>query len=161
MSDQKPSSKPTKNLILEDFLPYKLSVLSNRISQAIAQQYAERFDLSITQWRVVAILGQFDGISASEVAEKTVMDKVAVSRAVTTLLNRALLVREFDADDRRRSRLSLSKSGRALHAQIAPLALNYEQNLLASFSGEQRELAEHMIRQLSDAVASVETDLNA
>lgn len=161
MNDQTPANKATKNLILEDFLPYKLSVLSNRISQAIARQYAEQFDLSITQWRVVAILGQFDAISANEVAEKTVMDKVAVSRAVTTLLNRELLIREFDADDRRRSQLSLSPSGQALHAQIAPLALAYEQSLLASFSQEQREHAEQMIRQLSDAVAAAETNLEA
>lgn len=161
MNDQAPTDKATKKLILEDFLPYKLSVLSNRISQAIARQYAEQFDLSITQWRVVAILGQFDAISANEVAERTVMDKVAVSRAVTTLLNRELLIREFDADDRRRSQLSLSPCGQALHAQIAPLALAYEHNLLATFSHEQRAQAEQMIRQLDAAVAAAETNLDA
>ena len=35
-------------LELETFLPYRLSVLSNTLSQAIAKVYDKRFDLSVT-----------------------------------------------------------------------------------------------------------------
>ena len=58
-------------LELEKFLPYRLSVLSNTVSQAIAREYEDRFQLSITEWRVVAVLGRYDGLSAREVAERT------------------------------------------------------------------------------------------
>ena len=54
-------------LILEDFLPYRLSILSNTVSSTIASAYNKRFGLSIPEWRVIAILGRFPGISAVEV----------------------------------------------------------------------------------------------
>jgi len=73
-------------LELERFLPYRLSVLSNRVSQTIADAYVERFGLAVTEWRVIAVLGRFPGLSANGVAERTAMDKVAVSRAVARLL---------------------------------------------------------------------------
>jgi len=74
-------------LELERFLPYRLSILSNRVSQAIAREYTERFNLSMTEWRVMAVLARFngEGMSAREVAERTAMDKVAVSRALARL----------------------------------------------------------------------------
>ena len=81
-------------LDLEHFLPYRLSVLSNRISQDIARLYADRFGLGITEWRVLAVLGRHPGISAREVAERTAMDKVAVSRAVASLLAAGRITRD-------------------------------------------------------------------
>ncbi len=70
---------------LEDFLPYRLSILSNRVSRAIAARYAKAFDLTIPEWRVIAVLGRRPGLTAKEIAEATEMDKVAVSRAVARL----------------------------------------------------------------------------
>ena len=51
-------------LELERFLPYRLSILSNTISQGIADDYQKRYDLSVTEWRVMAVLARFDGLSA-------------------------------------------------------------------------------------------------
>ena len=92
-----------KRLRLEDFLPYRLSILSNTVSGSIAAGYAEAFDLSIPEWRVMAVLGRHPGLSAIEVSERTLMDKVAVSRAVAKLLKKGRLERQFADRDRRRS----------------------------------------------------------
>src|SRR4249920_4186825 len=97
------SDTPHAVLALDRFLPYRLSVLSNRISQDIAQLYAARFALSVTEWRVLAVLGRYPDLSANEVAERTAMDKVAVSRAVASLLHDGRLLRHVHGDDRRRS----------------------------------------------------------
>ena len=78
-----PRAERTPSVLeLEHFLPYRLSVLSNRISQAIARIYAERFDLSITEWRLMAVMGRYPDLTAAQLVERTAMDKVAVSRAV-------------------------------------------------------------------------------
>src|SRR5690606_42112870 len=77
---------PHARLDLDRFLPYRLSVLSNAVSAAIAREYAERFRLGITEWRVMAVLGLDPGLSASEVAGRTALDKVAGSRAVARLV---------------------------------------------------------------------------
>ncbi len=121
-------------LKLERFLPYRLSVLSNRISGEIATLYQERFGISVTEWRVMAVLGRYPEVSAVEVAEHTAMDKVAVSRAVNALIERGLLLRDIHSDDRRRSVLSLSADGFAIYDQIVPLARDYERRLLDSLS---------------------------
>jgi DNA-binding MarR family transcriptional regulator len=135
-------------LELERFLPYRLSVLSNTISQAIAREYAERFDLSITEWRVIAVLGRYPGLSANEVAERTAMDKVAVSRAVARLIDAGRLTRDTHGDDRRRSVLELTPRGQRLYEQIAPLALRRERDLLETLDAEEQRWLDRILDKL-------------
>ncbi len=137
-------------LALERFLPYRLSVLSNRVSAAIARMYSDRFDLGVTEWRVMAVLGRYPGLSANEVAQRTAMDKVAVSRAVAGLLQRGRLRRELRDEDRRHSVLRLSAAGRRIHDQVAPLALAFEQRLLAGFDEAERALMFRLLDRLDE-----------
>ena len=124
-------------LRLEDFLPYRLAVWSNTVSTTVARAYDKRFNVSIPEWRVIAVLGRFPGLSAVEVAERTLMDKVAVSRAVTKLIKNGRIDREFADSDKRRSILNLSEDGKKLHDEIAQLALQFERDLLHGFSEEE------------------------
>ena len=126
-------------LRLEDFLPYRLAVLSTTVSTTVARAYDKRFGVSIPEWRVIAVLGRFPGLSAVEVAERTLMDKVAVSRAVTKLIKNGRIDRKFDDTDKRRSILNLSEDGKKLHDEIAALALQFERDLLLGFSAEELE----------------------
>jgi DNA-binding MarR family transcriptional regulator len=123
---------------LERFLPYRLSLLSNRVSQAIARDYERRFDLSVTEWRILAVLARFDALSAREVAERTAMDKVAVSRALMRLVGRGLVSRRWHGGDKRRSVLRLSARGWRVHDAVAPLALQHERDLLTRLSVAER-----------------------
>jgi DNA-binding MarR family transcriptional regulator len=141
---------PAPILDLERFIPYQLSLLSNVVSQEIAEAYGDRFGLAITEWRIIAVLGRFPGMSAVGVAERSAMDKVAVSRAVARLLERGLLHRETHGDDRRRSVLELSESGRQVYAEVAPLALSYERELLAPLSEEERVQFLDMLARLGE-----------
>jgi DNA-binding MarR family transcriptional regulator len=127
----------TDELKLENFLPYRLSVLSNTVSTTVARAYDKRFKVSIPEWRVIAILGRFPGLSAVEVAERTMLDKVAVSRAVTKLIKKGRIDREFADADKRRSILNLSEDGKKLHDEIAELALGFESDLLEGFSPDE------------------------
>ena len=126
-------------LELDRFLPYRLSVLCNRLSHAIARCYETRFQLSVTEWRVIAVLGRFPGLSANEVAERTAMDKVAVSRAVAGLLESKRLQRSLHDIDRRRSVLELSEAGYAIFDAVVPLALTYERALLDALEPQERQ----------------------
>src|SRR5262245_17793198 len=100
---------------LERFLPYRLSVLANRASRALARLYGERFGLSVAEWRVIAHLARTAPASANEVAARAAMDKVQVSRAVARLTAKELVERATDAADRRRSALRLTRRGQATH----------------------------------------------
>lgn len=155
MASAKRKPTPAQALILEDFLPYRLSVLSNRISRAIASRYAEAFDLTIPEWRVIAVLGQRPGLTATEVADATEMDKVAVSRAVAKLIGKKRIAARADARDARRQLLSLTRDGESLHAQIAPLALAAERRLLATLSAREQEQLNAVIDRLLDAAKTL------
>jgi len=135
-------------LELERFLPYRLSVLSNRISQTIANAYADRFGLAVTEWRVIAVLGRYPGLSASEVAERTAMDKVAVSRAVARLLSRGLLQRDTHGGDRRRSVLELSEAGYKVYDDVVPVALRYERELIETLDDDERAMLDRLLAKL-------------
>ena len=121
-------------LILEEFLPYRLARLSSTVSARVAKAYDKEFGLSIPEWRVIAVLGRYPGLSAVEVAEQTFLDKVAVSRAVTKLIRNGRIDREFADADRRRSILNLSEKGREVHDGVAKLALQFERELLEGLS---------------------------
>ncbi|MCG6117015.1 MAG: MarR family winged helix-turn-helix transcriptional regulator [Aquimonas sp.] len=149
----------TAALELEAFLPYRLSVLSNRMSQAIARIYAERFDLSITEWRLMAVLGRYPGLTAGELVERTAMDKVAVSRAVAGLMASSRVERGADDRDRRRVPLKLSTAGLEVYALVAPLALDYERSLLAGLSAAERSQLEHLVERLLAASEGAEARL--
>ena len=124
-------------LQLEKFLPYRLSIVAQLVSDSLHDLYAGPFDLAVTEWRVMAALGRFAPLTASEVGQRIVMDKVAVSRAVAGLLKRGLVERAADRADRRRA-LRLSARGRSVHARIVPLALQYEARLYEALSAEER-----------------------
>ncbi len=118
-------------LHLEKFLPYRLSVLSNTVSSAIAAAYFMNFGLTIPEWRVMAVLAANPGLSAAEVTARTAMDKVAVSRAVAALQAAGRLHRTTAHADRRRTHLALTRAGVRVYAQVVPMALQYERNLVA------------------------------
>ncbi|HOV96301.1 MAG TPA: MarR family transcriptional regulator [Thermomonas sp.] len=145
-------------LELQNFLPYRLSVLSNRTSDAIAREYSQRFSLSVTEWRVMAVLGRYPELSANQVAQRTAMDKVAVSRAVAKLLDTGRLLREFDEDDRRRSVLRLSEAGYAIYDQIVPLALGFERQLLGDMDATERALLFRLLDRLDELELRAEAE---
>ena len=142
---------PAERLILERFLPYRLSVLSNRISRAIAQRYAKTFDLTIPEWRIIAVLGRRPGLTAKEIVEATEMDKVAVSRAVAKLTAARRVAASTDAEDARRQVLTLTAQGESLHARIAPIALESERRLLATLDARERVQLDALVDRLLSA----------
>jgi DNA-binding MarR family transcriptional regulator len=143
------ATKPRARLDLDRFLPYRLSVLSNRVSDAIARQYSDRFGLSIPEWRVMAVLGGSPDLSARDVAERTAMDKVQVSRAVDSLAGAGRVARTPDRGDGRVMRLALSAKGRAIYDEVVPLALHLEEMFLSALSPAERRQFDALMAKLA------------
>lgn len=139
----------TKSLLkLERFLPYRLSILSNKISSIVAETYKDKFALSVTEWRIMAVLGEYPGVSADEISVKTQIEKSILSRAISKLLKRNLIGRKIAPDDRRRSEISLSETGIAVYQEIVPLSYDYEETLLSCLSSAEREKFSELIDRL-------------
>lgn len=144
----KPKSDAASGFALEEFIPYRLSVVANRASRVFARRYSEALGLSVAEWRVLAVLGRFGGLSGTGVAERTAMDKVKVSRAVKLLLDRGLVQRAEDAADRRIQRLAMTEAGRQVHAGIVPQARALEAELLAGMDAAAADALQAMLDRL-------------
>ena len=141
---------------LERFLPYRLSVATNRISRAFAKRYSEEFGLSVPEWRVVAVVGSFQPLSSNEVCRLTEMDKAKVSRAVTRLAAAGLLKRETDPQDQRLIRLSFTRKGRQVYDAIVPRARALEQELTEALEPGEREALERALTKLGASIPEQE-----
>jgi DNA-binding MarR family transcriptional regulator len=134
-----PSTKP--ELDLNQFLPYRLNSLADRISQALAELYEERYQINIAQWRVLAWLSHCDELTAKKICAYTNMDKARVSRAIQALEERGLVSRTPSPTDQRLQDLHLTAAGQALLAKLIPEAQAWEAELVATLNaGEYRDL---------------------
>ncbi len=141
---------------LEQFLPYRLSVLANTISQGIAASYRDEHGISVTEWRILAVLGRYPGLTASEVTDRTAMDKVAIHRGVKSLEEKALLMRRTDAGDRRRQCLFITPGkGRTVLDKVIPRANEFEQHLFDALSDEESATFLQILEKLQAAAIAV------
>ncbi|MDF3813422.1 MULTISPECIES: MarR family transcriptional regulator [Rhodopseudomonas] len=128
-----------RKLDLFAFVPFQLNRLAAEVSAALASEYQDRHGLDIPGWRIIATLGfRQDACSAQFIAQCTRTHKSTISRAVTALLNRQLIERVENVDDRREFRLRLTDKGRALYQQLVPRLLQKETEILSCLSAAER-----------------------
>ncbi len=142
--------------LLEEFLPYELSVTAGRTSRLFARRFESAFGLSIAEWRVLAVVGRFGTITPSAVAERTDMDKVKVSRATASLVATTLLEQGPAPHDGRARLLRLTRKGRTVHDSIVPLALAMEAQLASGLSDEEWTMLRTCLRRLQEHVRTLE-----
>lgn len=151
-----PRRRTPAALKLDDYLPYRLSVAANAVSELISDAYRARFGLTIPQWRLVAVLGEGGPMTQQALCARTLMDKVTVSRAAMALTERGLTARSPNAADGRSHRLELTAEGQALYADVAPTALAYEAELLDAFSAFDQRTSMSLLRRLEDAARALQ-----
>ena len=148
---------PARSSRLSDFLPYLMSVTTNAVSDLVAGKYRERFGLKIPEWRVMAVLGDAGALTQRDLVEATRMDKVAVNRACKVLEDRGLAARSPNDRDGRSHHLELTAAGKAMHAEIMPLALGMEKQLFAVLSAQERRDFKAVLARINDQVHKLES----
>lgn len=141
-----PSGPP--GLKLEEFLPYRLNVCANLVSQALSRVYAERHKIGVPEWRVLVTLGQFGVMTGKAIGSHSHMHKTKVSRAVALLERRKLVARRTNRADLREALLSLTPAGREVYNDLAPIAVNFAHDLLGVLSSSDRSALDRALTQL-------------
>ncbi len=119
---------------LEEFLPFRLNVLAQEVSERLSHIYAEKFSLDIPQWRILANLASRGQTTAQDIAQFTMSHKSTISRAVQQLEDRNLIARAVSNADKRSFALQLTSEGKRLFKQMLPQVLAFERELMASMS---------------------------
>lgn len=125
---------PMAGFRLEDFLPYKLVIVTDGVSRIFAGNFLESFNLTIPEWRILAVVAEQGTLSPTATAARTAMDKVKVSRAAQSLAAKGLLRQSADPSDGRGRLLRLTRKGNTTHAAIVPLATRLESTLFDDLS---------------------------
>jgi DNA-binding MarR family transcriptional regulator len=142
-------------LQLEGFLPYRLNLLATEVSQTLAHAYGTRFGISIPEWRILATLGQFGTMTARDIGQHSRMHKTTVSRAVSALERRGLIIRRANRDDMREAFLALSDHGASIYREIVPMALAFSESLCQGLSPEECDTLHRLIDRLSERVGKL------
>jgi DNA-binding MarR family transcriptional regulator len=140
-------------LKLEEFLPYRLNVVSSLTSQALSSIYAKRYRIGVPEWRVLVTLGQYGVMTGKAVGAHSHMHKTKVSRAVALLERRKLVARRANKADMREAFLSLTPAGRAIYQDLAPIAREFVAQLAEDISATDRAAFERVLTRLIDRAA--------
>jgi DNA-binding MarR family transcriptional regulator len=149
---------PATGLVLDAYLPYRLSTASNAVSRLIARAYDDRFGLTVPEWRVMCVLAEDGAATQAAGGARTVMDKVTVSRAAQGLARRRLVRRFEHQADGRSHLLDLTPEGRRLQGEIAPLALAYEAALIAGLAPDEVAMLKRLLGRLQAAATGLAGD---
>jgi DNA-binding MarR family transcriptional regulator len=149
-------------LDLFKFAPFRLNRLAAEVSAALSSEYQERYGLDIPEWRVLATLGfRNDACSAQYISHCTRTHKSTISRAVTALMERKLIERVENADDRREFRLRLTRKGKTLYEALIPRLLRKEQEILSCLSARERKDFADLLGKIERSLDLVQTSKEA
>jgi DNA-binding MarR family transcriptional regulator len=152
------SARPKTRLDLFRFVPFRLNRLAAEVSAALSVEYQERHGLDIPAWRVIATLGfRNDACSAQYIAHCTRTHKSTISRAVTALMERQLVERVENEDDRREFALRMTRKGKALYEELIPRLLRKEQEILSCLSARERRDFAVMLGKIESSLDLVQT----
>lgn len=132
---------------LETFLPYRLSILSQSISGLVAREYESKFGLTMNQWRCLVIIHAHQPVTAKDIAPLTLLDKMAISRAIKVLGKRSLIKTSIGKDARSKT-LNLTNTGKKIYEEVIPIAQKYEYLLLNSLTSKQQDALKAIINKL-------------
>ena len=152
------AARKGSRLDLFKFVPFRLNRLAAEVSNALSVEYHERYGLDIPEWRVLATLGfRNDACSAQYIAHCTRTHKSTISRAVTSLMQRKLVERVENADDRREFRLQMTAKGKTLYEELIPQLLRREQEILACLSAQERKDFAALLGKIESSLDLVQT----
>jgi DNA-binding MarR family transcriptional regulator len=160
MNDESAQRAPDQTgLKLEEFLPYRLNVCAGLVTQALSRIYIDRYQIGVSEWRVLVTLGQYGMMTAKAIGTHSHMHKTKVSRAVALLERRKLVTRRANRADLREAFLSLTPAGRDVYSELAPIALDFARQLLGAVDGADRAALDRALTKLTERAAQLAPDI--
>lgn len=92
--------------------------------------------MTVMEWRVLVNVAKLGDCHMRELSRTATIDASHVSRVTKTLEARGLIRRAADPDDKRRTRLTLTKDGMEMVDRIWPLALSLSDEVAAAIGGD-------------------------
>ena len=138
---------------LETYFPYLLASTAESFSRKLVAVYGRTYGLSREEWRLLLLLADAGRLTSLELAQRTTLDKVQVSRAAQKLEDKGLISRSVPASDRRLRVYTCSQAGHDLFDEVFPKVEDQANAILDTMSPEARDSLTHGLKALAAAVA--------
>lgn len=154
-----PGEKRARNAAavqLDESLFFKLVRVVNLTARPFNEGIGRRHDLSLNDWRVMMVLGSHPGTTASEVCQRTGMDKMSVSRAIAALARKRRVTRKPDPADGRRTLVWLSGTGQRVFDELSVSARERERQVFRGVGAQEQARLGETLDRLIDALVSAD-----
>ncbi|MFE5703377.1 MarR family winged helix-turn-helix transcriptional regulator [Rhodococcus koreensis] len=143
-------------VVITELLSYRLSRVSNSLSRSAALRYRRLFDVSLAEWRTLALLGAEAPLTLNRLARRAGLDKAQMSRVVSGLYDRGLIVKDFGAG--RTTQLSLADAGQELYAGLIGEANARNQRIKRHLGSKNLRALEQAIETLTSLARVIEEE---
>lgn len=140
-------------LDLDRYVPAVLVWVSNQVANSASRLYREEFGVGITDWRVLVFIEIYPWSTGAEASTFIGLDKGAVSRSLSSLMERGLL--KSKSDGLRKVKYATTAAGKKLYQRMLKTALAREEALLAGFSTNERELLLQFLHRLLESLPAI------
>ncbi|NVK18317.1 MAG: MarR family transcriptional regulator [Methylocystaceae bacterium] len=141
---------------LESFFPYLVRIYYRAVSQSVSNIYEREYNITVSEWRAMAVLGNEQPLSAGEIVKRSSIDKVRVSRAIAGLTKAGYLERRVDENDRRKVALQLTRSGQLVFQDLVAKVRQLEEELLAGLSEDERDQLRNLMAKVRKNATEIE-----
>lgn len=140
----------TEAVVIRDLLSYRLHTVANLLSRGAELRYRREFGVSLWEWRSIALLGgAAEPLSLKELARSAGIHKSQMSRVVSGLSRRGLVLREADATDARGVRLTLAKRGQRVYAELMRAAGERDVQFRKCLTSNEKVILENALAKLA------------
>ncbi|MBE9607335.1 MarR family transcriptional regulator [Acetobacteraceae bacterium H6797] len=136
---------------IKDLLSYRIHQLANALSRGAALRYRRDFDVSLMEWRTIALLGDFAPMTLKQLARQSGLDKGLASRVVSGLVERDLVRRGAGLADARELALSLTPAGRKVFTGLMQAAKSRDDAFHEALTPEELAVLDKAITKLVQA----------
>lgn len=141
--------------LAEKYLAMLVMTLAGRLNRGASSFYTRRFDITMTDYRIVMALGLAKGLNVGEVATAAEVDKAAASRSLRSLEKRGWVDLEQTSGRGRAAIVNLTETGQAFERELKKAARLREQRLVASLDAGERAQAAVLLRKLISGIPNM------
>jgi len=135
---------------IKDLISYQVHMVANLLSRGAELRDRREFGVSLWEWRTIALLGATDEPqSLGHLARAAGIDKGQMSRVVSGLTRRKLVMRDANDEDGRGVHLRLSKSGRKLYSGLIGAAAQRDAALRNCLSANEKTVFDRALAKLA------------
>ncbi|GAA6176351.1 MarR family winged helix-turn-helix transcriptional regulator [Sulfitobacter pacificus] len=135
---------------VEDVITFRLQRLV-AIGERAGQDWSQRmFDLSLNEWRLLALVKGRAPARAGGLADVLLMDKSQTSRVTKSLLNKGLIRSFPDPDDGRAIALEPTEEGVVLYRRVFAEVMRSNERILDVLSIDEVQALDVILRKLTE-----------